>query len=79
MMASRAAASRPPPSPSAVSARPSSWNAPVSAMPAPTASSAGSSGVSKSDAAARSTVAARPPTNCPTSGNQRALAPIHSG
>ena len=79
------ARSRPsaPPRPSATSARPSSWNAPVSNTPAAvpkTATTKGASGVSgSSSSSSQLRPASRPPTSQPTPGKCPALARSMSG
>ena len=67
MMVRRLATVVPPPRPSAVSARPSSWKAPVINTPAAMASRAGSQPLQTSEAL-QNTAAQPPPTSRPTSG-----------
>src|SRR3989442_1270092 len=74
MMASFASRSWPPPNPSAVSASPSSWKAPVSAIPTRSAISAAAATPQPISWANRKPSAASAPTPAPTSGNAQPAA-----
>ena len=71
MISSFAAASRPPPNPSATSARPSSCSAPVSIALAPSASAAAARSGTPIARRPRQTSPTAPPIAAPTSGNTR--------